>query len=139
MHRNPFSPRKTGKRCLILTGNVCVGYQVANLLGRMQWQTHVLHSDHHAYDALRRHGADVVVADIDTAGLGGLAVMGFCSQQHPDITTFAIAANEHDLSSRLAQNLGGCRGYFYLGNHGLNIDTSRGLAADPAALLVPSP
>lgn len=121
------------KKCLILTGNTCIGYQIATQLERCGWRVRVTHSDVNAYDRILREHMDVVVADIDTEDLGGLAILAYCHRHDPSISTCAVTAADDAYRNKLARDIGGCRGFFYLINGGLKIDSSRGMAAALAA------
>jgi DNA-binding response OmpR family regulator len=118
------------KKCLILAGNVSIGYQIASLLENHGWHTHVVHSDLQAYDGILANGIDAVVADIDAADLGGLAVLAFCHHRHPAITTYAITQPDDEYGKKMARDAGGCEGYFYLMRGRLQIDPGRGMAAE---------
>jgi len=117
------------KKCLILTGNVCLGYQAAWLFERRGWQVHVVHSYGQAYKRILKENVDAVVADIDAVDLGGLAALAYCHQHDPSITTYAIAPTDDAYRKTLARDLGGCDGFFYLVKGSLKIDFSRGMAA----------
>lgn len=102
------------KTCLILAGDAGIGQQIAVLMAQCRWQTKVVQSDVLAYDCLLEHEVGTVVADIDTASLGGLALLAFCHRRHPEIMTYAIARPEDEHGKRMARDAGGCRGYFCL-------------------------
>ncbi|MFN2105624.1 MAG: DNA-binding response regulator [Candidatus Promineifilaceae bacterium] len=121
---------KASGKCLVLSGNVSIGYQAASLLENHGWQTHVVHSDHEAYDCINADHIDAVVADIDAVDLGGLAVLAFCHRRYPAITTYAIAQTENEYGKRMARDAGGCDGYFYLIKGTLQIDPRHGMAAE---------
>jgi CheY-like chemotaxis protein len=112
---------------LILTGNVCIGHQVASLLHNVGWQTQVIHDDRQAYDLLYRENVDSVVVDIDTPGLHGLSCLCWCKFRRPSIAVYAICSGGNTLSMQAARNLG-CRGYFYLRQHKILVDTRCGMA-----------
>lgn len=112
---------------LILTGNVCIGYQIASLLHNVGWQTQVIHNDAHAYDLLRREKVDSVVVDIDTPGLNGLSYLCWCKFRRPSIAIYAICSGGNTISMQAARNLG-CRGYFYLRQGKVLVDTRCGMA-----------
>jgi CheY-like chemotaxis protein len=122
----------TRKTCLILAEDVCIGNQIASLLEAYEWPVHVVHSDKQAYDLMLQESMDVVIADIDAVKLGGLAVLVYCHHQDPSIITYAIAPVDDGYRKKLARDLGGCRGFFYLINKRLEIDTCRGVAAELA-------
>ena len=100
--------------CLILVGDAGIGRQIAGLMECCRWQAKVVQSDIHAYDCLLEHDVGTVVADIDTANLGGLALLAFCHRRRPDIITYAIARPEDAYGQRMAREAGGCQGYFHL-------------------------
>ena len=108
MHRTP--PQK----CLILAGDAGIADQIASMLEICRWQTNVVHSDLLAYDHIQEESFDTVIADIDTADLGGLAVLAFCHHRYPQIATYAIARPDDEYGKRMAREAGGCRGYFHL-------------------------
>ncbi|HXH72467.1 MAG TPA: DNA-binding response regulator [Mariprofundaceae bacterium] len=118
------------KLCLILVDNVGLGHQVATLLKQSDWQTHVVYRDYEAYGLILRGEAFGVVADIDAPNLGGLAVLAYCHHHYPSIVTYAITESEGNETGKLAQQVAGCKGYFYLGDDNLQIDTGRGMAAE---------
>jgi DNA-binding NtrC family response regulator len=100
--------------CLILVGDAGIGRQIAGLMERCRWQAKVVQSDRLAYECLLEHDVCTVVADIDTADLGGLALLAFCHRRHPDIMTYAIARPGDEYGQRMAREAGGCRGFFGL-------------------------
>ncbi len=112
---------------LILTGNVCLGYQIASLLHNVGGQTHVIHNDAHAYDLLRREKVDSVVVDIDTPGLNGLSYLCWCKFRRPSIAIYAICSGGNTKSMQVARSLG-CKGYFYLGQGKALVETRYGMA-----------
>jgi len=122
----------TRKKCLILVEDTGTGNQITSLLEPYGWRMHVVHSDKHAYDLMLQESMDVVIADIDAVDLGGLAMLAYCHHQDPSIITYAIAPIDDGYRKKLARDLGGCRGFFYLINKRLEIDTCRGVAAELA-------
>lgn len=115
---------------LILAGNVTVGSQVAALLDRNGWWTHVVYSDMAAYQAIQNRNVDVFIADIESLDIGGLAVMIWCKNYHSSIIPYAICKNGHHRQMQLAHDFGGCAGYFYLkDDRPLEINTDCGIAA----------
>ena len=102
------------QKCLILAGDASLGQQIATLLENCRWQTSVVGSDGQAYERIQDERFDTVIADIDTADLGGLAVLAFCHHSYPAIATYAIARYDDEDGKRLAREAGGCRGYFHL-------------------------
>jgi len=116
-------------KCLVLTGNTAIGDELSTLLGKRGWSVHVVHSDSQAYCSILKEKMDVVIADIDAVDLGGLAVMAYCHHHYPSITTYAIAPLEDAQRKKLARDLGGCKGFFYLANDGHSINASRGMAS----------
>lgn len=106
--------RAPTQKCLILAGNNGIGNQIAFLLQQCRWQTNIVHSDQHAYDCLESDKFDTVIADIDAADLGGLAVLAFCHQQYPAIATYAIARSDDEYGKKMASEAGGCRGFVHL-------------------------
>jgi DNA-binding NtrC family response regulator len=125
--------RESPKTCLILSGNVGIGYQVASLLEHHGWQTNVVHSSLRAYDCIQTDNLDTMIADIDTADLGGLAVLAFCHHRNPAITSYAIVQADDEYKKKMARDAAGCRGYFYLMKGSLRVDPDRGMAAELAA------
>jgi len=124
--------RMTRKKCLILAEDGCTGNQIASLLEAYGWPVHVVHSDKQAYDRMLQESMDIVIADIDAVNLGGLAVLAYCHHHDPSTITYAIAPVEDGYRKKLARDLGGCRGFFYLINKRLEIDACRGVAAELA-------
>ena len=123
--RNPVA-----KRGLSLVENLCRGYQLSTLLKKRNWQMDVVHQDRQAYALILSGGLDAVVTDIETSHLGGLAVLTYCKRHWPSITTYAIARNGGDAYlKKLARDMGGCRGFFYLTDSRLEVDTGIGMAA----------
>lgn len=128
----PF-PARAG--CLILAGNEEVGKGIAEHLQTHDCQPHIVTDDKSAYTYLRKDRTQIVIADIDTEDLGGLALLTFCHQQHASITTYGISPVEDSHHKELAISLGGCRDFFYLKPNGQQIDTRRGIAASMAGRL----
>jgi CheY-like chemotaxis protein len=121
------------KTCLILSGNVSIGHQIASLMEHHAWQTNVVHSNLQAYDYITNENVDIVVADIDAVDLGGLALLAFCHRRYPAIIPYAIAQANDEYGKKMARDAGGCQGYFYLMKGSLRIDPDRGMAAELAA------
>lgn len=122
--------KPVARRGLILVENLCLGYQLSTLLKKMDWQMDVVHQDKQAYALILRGGLDAVITDIETSQLGGLAVLTYCKRHWPSITTYAIARNGGDAYlKKLARDMGGCRGYFYLTDSLLEVDTTIGMVA----------
>lgn len=115
---------------MILVENLCLGYQLSTLLKKRNWQMDVVHQDRQAYAMILGGEVDTVITDIETSHLGGLAVLTYCKRHWPSISTYAIARNSGDAYlKKLARDMGGCRGYFYLTDSRLDIDTGIGMAA----------
>jgi DNA-binding NtrC family response regulator len=114
---------------LILADNICIGYQMAALLDANHWQTQVVHLENDAYKGIRGGKLNVLIADIEAAGLGGLAALIYCHHRYPQVAIYAILQSDDSHLKMLARDLAGCRGFFYLKNKGLKIDTDRGVAA----------
>ncbi len=122
--------KPVARRGLILVENLCLGYQLSTLLKKKNWQMDVVHHDRQAYALILNGGLDTVVTDIENSHLGGLAVMTYCKRHWPSISTYAIARNGGDAYlKKLARDMGGCRGLFYLTDSRLEVDTSIGMAA----------
>lgn len=102
------------QKCLILAGDTGIGQQIASLLESCRWQASVVGSDRQAYERIQDEHFNTIIADIDTADLGGLDVLAFCHQSYPAIATYAIARHDDEHGKRLARETGGCRGYFHL-------------------------
>ena len=115
-------------RCLIMSANVAVGSQVAALLDGLGWQIDVVHSSCRARDMLLSGRIDVVVADVDTNDLGGLAFLALCRDRYPGIMTFAIVQSDDAYGKRMGRDAGGCQGFFYLTQDSLRMDFKRGMA-----------
>jgi len=119
----------TRTQCLILTGNVIIGNQIASLLNAQDQQTQVIRSDVDVYNMIAQGTVDTVVADIDDVSLGGLSVLALCKHYNPPVPSYAICRDGNSKSMRLARSLN-CAGYFYLIQDEMQqIDTSRGMAA----------
>lgn len=114
---------------LILSANIIVGYQIAFLLGSRGWRMHVVHTDRQAYEMILKGNVSIVVADIDASGLGGLAALVYCQRRWPSIRTFAVTRGDDAYLEKLARDMAGCRGFFYLSGEGLEIDMHSGMAA----------
>jgi hypothetical protein len=121
------------QECLILTSNIYIGYQIATLLDGHWGQPHVVHNEGVAYSSIVEGRTGVVIADIDTEELGGLALLTYCNHQHPYIATFAITSDDAKMYNRMVRELGGCKDFFFLEGGQMRIDHTRGL---PAQLLV---
>jgi CheY-like chemotaxis protein len=98
---------------LILTDNVVVGHQIVTLLSSSYgWKMKLVHTDRQAYALMQQGNIDVVVSDIDAAGLGGLAVLSYARHHWPSIMAYGITRNEDMFLKKLARDLGGCLGFF---------------------------
>jgi len=115
--------------CLILTSDISIGHQIADLIGWHWGQPQQAHDEVAAYSGIIKGKTNVIIADIDAVELGGLALLSYCHHQHPHITTFAITSYHDGLRKRQARELGGCKGFFYLEDESMRIDMTRGLAA----------
>lgn len=124
-------------KCLIMSGNVGIGHQIASLMKSLGWRADVVHNDLQARDHILCSSIDVVIADIDTVDLGGLAILAFCHHRYPAVITYAIAQADDDYGKRAARDAGGCQGYFYLMKGKMQIDLRRGMAAELAAAISP--
>lgn len=117
-------------RTLILSGNVIIGYQVATLLTCLSsCKTQVVLSDREAYSIIRQGYVDAIIADIDTADLGGLAILIHAKCHLPSIMTYAITHRRSLYLNRIARDLGGCQGFFYMVEGKMELNTHAGLAA----------
>jgi len=115
---------------LVLAGNVTIGNQVASLLRHNGWWTHVVYSDREAYQAIHQRNVDVIITDIESQNIGGLAVMIWCKNYHPSIIPYAICKKGQRDIMQLARDFGGCAGYFYLKDQRpMEVDVSQGMAA----------
>lgn len=123
---------------MILTGNARTGDQIAMLLTSYGWHISLVHSDHDAYARMLQENVDIVIADIDAVDLGGLAVLAYCHHHDRSIATYAVTPIDDGYRKKLARDLCGCRGYFYLANGSHDVDSSRGMAAGIAAGLLES-
>lgn len=100
----------------------------------------VVRQDRQAYALILRGEIDRVITDIENSHLGGLAVLTYCKRHWPSITTYAIARNGGDAYlKKLARDMGGCRGFFYLTDSRLEIDNSIGMAAQMMRRAVATP
>lgn len=114
---------------LILVENICLGYQISNLLKKRGRQPYVIFRDYEAYALILRGEAFAVIADIDAPNLGGLSVLTYCHHHYPAIETYAITKSDDTESNQLARQIDGCLGYFYRTDSDLLVDTGRGMAA----------
>lgn len=122
--------RAAARNGMILVENICLGYQLSTLLKQANWHMRVLHEDRQAYALILSGKLDVVIADIESKHLGGLAVLAYCKRHWPKIATYAIARHNDDAYlNKLALDMGGCRGFFYLSASRLEIDPGIGMAA----------
>jgi CheY-like chemotaxis protein len=114
---------------LVLSDNVIIGHQVASLLRNAYgWDMQVTHRDKQAYALILQGNMDVVIADIDTVDLGGLAVLAYAKHHWTSITTFGITESRDAYLKRLARDMGGCQGFFYVAEGRLEIDPRVGMA-----------
>ncbi len=126
--QRPIPPARY-KKGLILSANVCVGFQVASLLEPFETKVQVYHSAYQIYKQLEQEQWDVFIADINSVSLGGLATLMYCQKHFPAIATYAIVQKE-DLHRKIyARDWAGCRGFFYLLKDKLEIDSHKGMAA----------
>ena len=88
----------------------------------------VTHRDKQAYGLILQGNMDVVIADIDAADLGGLAVLTYAKHHWASIMTYGITESRDSYLKRLARDMGGCQGYFYVVEGRLEIDTRTGMA-----------
>jgi DNA-binding NtrC family response regulator len=102
------------QKCLILVGDAGIGHKIASMLENCRWQTNVVYSDLHAYDSIKNNHFNTVIADVDTADLGGQDLLAFCHRHYPRIATYAIVRPDDELGKQMAHEAGGCRGYFHL-------------------------
>lgn len=117
-------------RGLVISSNVIIGYQVSMLLSSTYgWKMQVVHTDKQAYDLILQGDMDVVVADIDGIDLGGLAVLAHTKHHWPSIKTFAITENGDFYIKKLARDMGGSEGFFYLKKGRIELDPHMGLGA----------
>jgi len=91
---------------------------------------HVVHSDKQAYKYMLNHSINIAIADIDAVDMGGLAVLVSCYHQDPSVATFAITPDDDGYRKKLARDLAGCRGFFYLVGGSPDIDSCRGIAVN---------
>lgn len=128
-------PVMSKKNCLIVVEDARVGDQLVSLLTSQYpgWRIHVVQSDRMAYERLMAAVPDVIIADIDAVNLGGLALLAYCHHRDPSIATYAIAPANDGYRKKLARDLAGCRGFFYLLSEQLMIDSERGMGAVLAA------
>jgi DNA-binding NtrC family response regulator len=106
------------QKCLILAGDAGIGKTIATILGHCRWQTKVVNSALQAYDCINNGCYDTVIADIDSSGIGGHAVLAFCYHRFPKIATYAIARPEDEDGKAKARETGGCLGYYHLYDKG---------------------
>lgn len=94
----------------------------------MGWQTHVIHHYSHAYDILNNNEQiDSVIVDIDSPGLNGLPCLFWCKVNRPMLTIYAICSGGNSKAMQIARNIG-CKGYFYIKQGKILVDTRCGLA-----------
>lgn len=117
-------------RGLILSGNAIIGQQIATLLTySSSWKTQVVLNDREAYPIIQQGNVDAIIADIDTADLGGLAILIHARHHFPSVMTYAITHSRSLDLKRMARDLGGCQGFFYMVEGKMELDTDTGLAA----------
>lgn len=117
-------------RGLMLADNVIIGHQIATLLASSYgWRMQVVHSDREAYQIILQGNVDAVIADIDAIDLGGLAVLIYAKHHRPSFMTYAITQSRSLYLKKLARDLGGCDGFFYMIDGRMELDTRSGLAA----------
>lgn len=117
-------------RGLILSGDVIIGHQIATLLSTSYgWNMQVVHNDREAYPIILQGNVDAVITDIDTIDLGGLAILIYAKHHWPSTMTYAITQSRSLYLKRLARDLGGCQGFFYIIEGRMKLDTHTGLAA----------
>lgn len=117
-------------RGLVMADNVIIGHQIATLLASSYgWWMQVVHSDREAYPLILQGKVDAVIADIDAVDLGGLAILGYAMHRRPSFMTYAITQSRSLYLKKLARDLGGCQGFFYMIDGRMELDTETGLAA----------
>lgn len=117
-------------RGLVLSNNIIIGHQVATLLtAAYGWNMQIIHSDMDAYQIILQGDVDAVIADIDALDLGGLAALVFAKRHMPSIMTYAITRSRSLYLKRLARDLGGCQGFFYMAEGRKELDIHTGLTA----------
>jgi len=121
---------KLPKRGLVVAQNVVIGYQLASLFKQQGWHMQVVHRDYSAYEVILHQKVDVVIADIDSPSLGGLAVLVYCHHHFPGTETYGVLQGDDGDLKRLARDVAGCQGFFYLQSESLQLDTSRGMATE---------
>lgn len=122
--------KRGGGMGLVLTDNMIAGHQIAHLLACVHGsKIRVLRRDKQAYSAISDGHVDVVVADIDRVELGGLAILVYTKRHWPDVTTYALTRDADAYAKQLAQDMGGCQGFFYLSKERPSLDIHRGHAA----------
>lgn len=127
--REACGARMEAGQGLILSANIIIGYQIAFLLGSCGWRMQVVHADRQIYELIPKGGVDIVVADIDAAGLGGMAALVYCQRRWPSIMTFAVTRGDDAYLEKLARDMGGCRDFFYLAEGRMEVDMHIGMGA----------
>lgn len=123
-------------RGLILSRDIIIGHQIATLMSSSYgWSMQVVNTDKQAYNLILQGDMDAVVADIDGIDLGGLAVLAHTKYHWPTIKTFAITKNGDLYIKKLARDMGGCEGFFYLKKEKIELDTRMGLGAQLIELI----
>ncbi|TLS66682.1 DNA-binding response regulator [Mariprofundus erugo] len=117
------------RKCLVLVDDTASGDLVTSLLHRYGWRMQLVCEDREAYEHMLRRQFDVVVADIDAIDLGGLALLAYCHQNVPEMTTYALAQGDDPERKRLARELCGCQGFLYFQRDEMTDAASR-IAAD---------
>jgi hypothetical protein len=118
---------------LVLSNNIIIGHQLSTLLGSTYgWQVQVIHKDKEAYAHILKGNIDTVVSDIDASALGGLAVMTYCKRHWPAVVSYAITRGDDLYLKKLARDMGGCEGFFYMAKGRIELDMQTGLLADQA-------
>ena len=115
---------------LVLSAHPLIGHQIAGLFSSGgDWQMQVVGRDKQGYARLSGGGCHAVVADIDAADLGGLALLIYAKRHWPCVTTYAITRNEDAYLKQLACEMAGCQGFFHLSTDGMTLEMHSGMAA----------
>jgi len=102
---------------------------MASLLEKYAWRMHVVDNDQQAYAFMQREPVHVVIADIDAVDMGGLAVLACSHHLYPSMEVYAIVTADDGYRKKLARDLCGCRGFFYVTGGKLIVGSGQGIAA----------
>jgi len=120
-------------RGLILSANVIIGRQIVmKLSSEYGWDMTFVRQDRQAYALIQNGNIDVVIADLNSVDIGGMAVLTYVRHHWPSIMTYAIARNDDPFLKKLARDMGGCLGFFHRVKGQIELDTRSGITVPPS-------